>query len=82
MSKWILHLSRLEPPILSYRKESDVTIAIFQSYGRRIRSAMSDSVRLVIVSSGTGASTSFGIAEETLADLWGERAGSASLGLR
>ncbi|WP_275944203.1 hypothetical protein [Gluconacetobacter asukensis] len=43
---------------------------------------MSDSVRLVIVSSGTGASTSFGIAEETLADLWGERAGSASLGLR
>ncbi|GAA4479596.1 TIGR03364 family FAD-dependent oxidoreductase [Gluconacetobacter asukensis] len=32
---------------------------------------ISDSVRLVIVSSGTGASTSFGIAEETLADLWG-----------
>lgn len=34
-----------------------------------------DDVRLVVVTSGTGASTSFAIAEETLADLYGADAG-------
>ena len=33
--------------------------------------APSDDVRLVMVTSGTGASTSFAIAEETIADLFG-----------
>ncbi|GBR50142.1 FAD dependent oxidoreductase [Neokomagataea thailandica NBRC 106555] len=32
---------------------------------------VSDTVRIVLITSGTGASTSFAIAEETLADLWG-----------
>ena len=31
----------------------------------------SDALRLVLVTSGTGASTSFAIAEETIADLYG-----------
>ncbi len=30
-----------------------------------------DSVRIVMITSGTGASTSFAIAEETIADLYG-----------
>lgn len=32
---------------------------------------VSDSIRIVLITSGTGASTSFAIAEETIADLWG-----------
>ncbi len=34
-------------------------------------------VRLVMVTSGTGASTGFGIAEKTLADLFASQAGAA-----
>lgn len=37
----------------------------------RLTDRPEDAVRIVIVTSGTGASTSFGIAEETLADLYG-----------
>ena len=37
----------------------------------RLTDAPEDAVRIVIVTSGTGASTSFGIAEETIADLYG-----------
>ena len=37
--------------------------------------APSDKVRLVMVTSGTGASTGFGIAERTIADLFGSKAG-------
>ena len=37
--------------------------------------APSDDVRLVMVTSGTGASTGFGIAEQTIADLFGSRSG-------
>lgn len=37
-----------------------------------IREAPLDGVRLVVVTSGTGASTAFAIAEETLADLFEE----------
>lgn len=39
-----------------------------------VRDAPDPSIRLVIVTSGTGASTSFAIAEETLADLTGSQA--------
>ncbi len=38
--------------------------------------APSDAVRLVMVTSGTGASTGFGIAERTIADLFGPKAGA------
>lgn len=37
----------------------------------RLTDKPDDAVRIVIVTSGTGASTSFGIAEETIADLYG-----------
>ena len=37
--------------------------------------APSDDVRLVMVTSGTGASTGFGIAEQTIADLFGSKSG-------
>jgi len=37
----------------------------------RLTDTPADAIRLVIVTSGTGASTSFGIAEETIADLYG-----------
>jgi glycine/D-amino acid oxidase-like deaminating enzyme len=40
--------------------------------------APADSVRLVMVTSGTGASTGFGIAARTIADLFGHRAGEAA----
>ena len=40
--------------------------------------APSDAVRLVMVTSGTGASTSFGIAEKTIAGLYGAPAGVTS----
>jgi D-hydroxyproline dehydrogenase subunit beta len=36
----------------------------------------SDAVRLVLITSGTGASTSFAIAEEVIADLYGQRGGT------
>jgi FAD dependent oxidoreductase TIGR03364 len=39
----------------------------------RLTDRPSDAVRIVIVTSGTGASTSFGIAEETIDDLYGTR---------
>jgi FAD dependent oxidoreductase TIGR03364 len=39
--------------------------------------APSEAVRLVIVTSGTGASTGFGIAERTLAELFGSSSGTA-----
>jgi FAD dependent oxidoreductase TIGR03364 len=39
--------------------------------------APSDAVRLVMVTSGTGASTGFGIAERTIADLFGPSAGAS-----
>lgn len=39
--------------------------------------APSDDVRLVMVTSGTGASTGFGIAEKTIADLFGCKAGAS-----
>ncbi|MFB2594138.1 TIGR03364 family FAD-dependent oxidoreductase [Paracoccus sp. p4-l81] len=39
-----------------------------------VRDAPADGVRLVIVTSGTGASTAFAIAEETIADLLGDTA--------
>jgi len=39
-----------------------------------IRDTPGEGIRLVIVTSGTGASTSFAIAEETIADLFGETA--------
>ena len=35
----------------------------------------SDALRIVLITSGTGASTSFAIAEETIADLFNERMG-------
>ncbi|HEX4504719.1 MAG TPA: TIGR03364 family FAD-dependent oxidoreductase [Alphaproteobacteria bacterium] len=38
--------------------------------------APADNVRVVIVTSGTGASTGFGIAERTVADLFGHKAGA------
>jgi hypothetical protein len=38
--------------------------------------APSEVVRLVMVTSGTGASTGFGIAEKTIADLFGGKAGA------
>ena len=38
--------------------------------------APSEDVRLVMVTSGTGASTGFGIAEKTIAGLFGSRAGT------
>ncbi len=37
--------------------------------------APSQDVRLVMVTSGTGASTGFGIAERTIADLFGRETG-------
>jgi len=39
-----------------------------------VRDAPDPAIRLVIVTSGTGASTSFAIGEETIADLFGEAA--------
>lgn len=39
-----------------------------------IRDTPGDGIRLVIVTSGTGASTAFAIAEETIAELFGETA--------
>jgi hypothetical protein len=36
------------------------------------------SVRLVMVTSGTGASTAFGLAEEVIGDLFGVRMGAAA----
>ena len=36
-----------------------------------LRDRPSDAVRIVLITSGTGASTSFAIAEETIADLYG-----------
>ena len=38
--------------------------------------APSDNVRLVMVTSGAGASTAFGIAEQTIADLFGSKSGT------
>ena len=40
------------------------------------RDAPCDAVRLVMVTSGTGASTGFGIAEQTIADLFGAQTGT------
>jgi hypothetical protein len=37
-----------------------------------IRDAPDPAIRLVIVTSGTGASTAFAIGEETIADLFGD----------
>jgi hypothetical protein len=37
-----------------------------------VRDAPDATIRLVIVTSGTGASTAFAIAEETLAELFGD----------
>ena len=37
----------------------------------RLTDRPADAVRIVVVTSGTGASTAFGIAEETIADLYG-----------
>jgi len=39
-----------------------------------VRDAPDESIRLVIVTSGTGASTAFAIAEETIAELFGDKA--------
>ncbi len=37
----------------------------------RLTDRPADNIRIVIVTSGTGASTSFGIAEETISELYG-----------
>lgn len=52
---------------------------VYASGGDRmmLRDAPAEDVRLVIVTSGTGASTAFAIAEETMADMFGTQ-GSAS----
>jgi FAD dependent oxidoreductase TIGR03364 len=61
------------PPVLE-RWVGTYPVAEGRSY---IIDAPASNVRLVMVTSGTGASTGFGIAERTLADLFGCRSGVA-----
>ena len=58
----------LSPPPVLERWVGTYAVAAGRNY---FIDAPSDSVRLVMVTSGTGASTGFGIAEQTIADLFG-----------
>jgi FAD dependent oxidoreductase TIGR03364 len=62
----------LNPPRVTERWVGTYPVADGRNY---FMDAPADRVRLVIVTSGTGASTGFGIAERTIADLFGSKIG-------
>jgi FAD dependent oxidoreductase TIGR03364 len=65
----------LSPPPVTERWVGTYAVADGRNY---VIDAPSESVRIAIVTSGTGASTGFGIAERTIADLFGHELGDAA----